>query len=532
MRTWGVLTILSASMFIIVLDTTVMNVSISAIVRDLNTSVAGVQAAVALYALIMASFMLTGGKLIDLFGAKKVFLSGVILFGLGSFTAAFSQGLATLILGWSVIEGIGSALMMPSIHLLLRTSYEGKERAIGYSTLGAVAGVGAAVGPIVGGGLTTYYSWRYAFLGEVLIVIAILFFSFLLKKEILRKKAFEFDYFAMLLMFAGMASIVLSILFSPTYGLLFSKQPFLIAGFVIAPFGLSVVPFILSFGLIALYGLAKWENKRLSERKAVLFHLRHLRNEQLISGFSVRGLQMATSAGTLFAFPLFLQLTFNMSAIDSGVALIPFSLSLLVVAFAGAKLAEKMASKNIVQIGLSLSIVGLLTMATNVTLETTVRDMIPGSILLGGGLGLVASQIVNLVLSISSSKEISEVAGLNSTFEQLGNSVGIALIGGILVALLVANMSADISASEIIPDEFKLSLIARLEQDANLVSDSQLTAVLQEHGIDSYISREIVEANAKARLFSFKGAMALMSLFSVFGLIASTGLPKTKLVEG
>jgi len=172
---WLPLATLCMSMFIIVVDTTVMNVSISALIVDLNTTVGGIQAAIALYALVMASFMLIGGKLADAIGKKRVFLIGVCVFGLGTFIASVSQSLLMLIIGWSVTEGLGAALMMPNIQNILRAEYEGKDRAFAYGIISAVAAVGAAVGPIVGGFLTTYHTWRWAFRLEVLIVILVIF---------------------------------------------------------------------------------------------------------------------------------------------------------------------------------------------------------------------------------------------------------------------------------------------------------------------------------------------------------------------
>jgi len=163
MKKWMLLILLSLSMFIIVIDTTVMNVSISALVVDLNTTVVGIQSAISLYALVMASFMLIGSALAGFLGKKLTFLIGVVIFGVGTFFASLSSTLLTLIIGWSILEGLGSSLMVPNIQTLLRDRYGGKDLAFAYGIISAVSAVGAALGPILGGYLTTFHSWRWPF---------------------------------------------------------------------------------------------------------------------------------------------------------------------------------------------------------------------------------------------------------------------------------------------------------------------------------------------------------------------------------
>ncbi len=244
MKKWTVLALLSAAMFIIVIDTTMMNVSISALVEDLNTTVSGIQAAISIYALVMASFMLIGGKLADIGGKKRMFVIGLCIYGVGTTTASFSQGLGMLIIGWSILEGLGAALMMPNIQTLLRGQYEGEDRAKGYGVIGAVGAIGAALGPIVGGFLTTYASWRWAFRLELLIVIAILVYRNRMPADQLAAKRPKFDYVGALLSITGWSSIVLGFLMIQSYGLWHAKQPLVIGDLELAPFGLSVVPFI------------------------------------------------------------------------------------------------------------------------------------------------------------------------------------------------------------------------------------------------------------------------------------------------
>lgn len=216
MNKWMSLIVLAMATFIIVIDTTIMNVSISALIVDLDTTVSGIQGAISIYALVMASFILIGGKLGDILGKKKTFLIGTVLFGIGTLTASMSSNLGALILGWSIVEGLGAALMLPNIQTLLRDEYEGKDRAFAYSIISAIGAVAAAVGPIVGGYLTTFHSWRWAFLLEVLIVIAVLVLSRSIKADVSLPGKPKFDIGGAFLSVSGLSSIVLGILLGQT----------------------------------------------------------------------------------------------------------------------------------------------------------------------------------------------------------------------------------------------------------------------------------------------------------------------------
>lgn len=172
-----VLIALSLAMFVLVIDTTIMNVSISALISDFKTDVTTVQAAITLYALVMASLMITGGKIGDIIGRKRAFMIGLIIYGTGSFLTAISPSMAVLFLGWSILEGLGATLVMPSIQILVTSNYSGADRALAYGILGGITASAVALGPIIGGWLTTAYTWRLAFAGEVVIVLLILWTS-------------------------------------------------------------------------------------------------------------------------------------------------------------------------------------------------------------------------------------------------------------------------------------------------------------------------------------------------------------------
>ncbi len=530
MKKWAVLSLLSASMFIIVIDTTIMNVSISALVTDLNTTVGGVQSAISIYALVMASFILIGGKLADIMGKKRTFIAGLVIFGIGTSIASFSQSLGMLIFGWSLLEGLGSAMMMPNTQTLLRDEYEGKDRATAYGIISAVGAVGAAVGPIVGGFLTTFYTWRWAFRLEVIIVIIVLVFSGYIKKDVLPDKRPRFDYLGAVLNILGWSLIVLGILLIQDYGVWIAKQPFVIGNLEIAPFGLSIVPFMVGIGTLSIILLFKWERRLEEQEGEGLFKPSLLRIPGLSAGIAVRFSQMAITAAFLFIFPLLLQLSFEATAMETGIALIPFSIALLITAIAGARLSARFRAKRIIQVGFITATAGLLTMQLTIQPQASPDDLASGA-LFGAGLGLIASQILNLILSSVKAKDTAETAGLNGTFEQLGNAMGVALVGTIMLVSLTAGMERGINASTVIPEEDKAAAVAGLETSVDLVSNSQLDASMDAAGVDEIVQDDVIAIYSVERTQAFKAGVSLLIFVALVGLTLTTGLSDRKLVD-
>ncbi|MFC1649715.1 MFS transporter [Patescibacteria group bacterium] len=531
MKRWGVLIILALSMFIIVIDTTIMNVSISALVKDLNTTVGGVQAAISIYALVMASLMLVGGKLGDIVGKKKIFTLGLIFFGIGTSTAAVSQNLVMLIVGWSIIEGIGSALMLPNIQTILRGQYSGGDRALGYGVIGAVSAVGAALGPIIGGYLTTFHTWRYAFLFEVAIVVLVLLLRGLIKKDVLPRIKPKFDLVGAVLTFVGLASIVLAFLLVQEYGLWTAKKAFEVGGLSIAPLGLSVVPFMIGFGIVILMLLFRYESKLEKQNKNPLFKPSMFSNKLFKSGIITDFFRLAITTGLLFTFPLYLQMTFEFTAMQTGVALLPFSAAVLVLSLLGARLASQIKSKRLIQAGFVLTTAGSLWLAFAIDPDTP-EKIILATTVIGAGIGLLASQIINLVLSVVPRKETGEAAGIDGTAQQLGNAIGVALIGTILFSTLTAGILKGIDQSEVMPPEIKTEAKMKADEDAQLVSDSALTQEVEKLGLSEEAGEELFGIYTGARIRGFQGAIMLVFFMGIIGLLVTPGLPDKKLVKG
>ncbi|MCP4359157.1 MAG: MFS transporter [Chloroflexi bacterium] len=529
MKRWGTLITLSLAMFIIVIDTTIMNVSISALVEDLNTTVSGIQSAISIYALVMAATILIGAKLSDIFGKKRIFIIGLIIYGVGTTVASFSSSLGMLIIGWSILEGVGGALMIPNIQVLLRGTYEGEDLAFSYGIIGAVGAVGAAVGPIVGGFFTTFFSWRWAFRTEVLIVVIVLLLSRYLQKDVQKGRRPKFDFVGAGLSIFGWSSIVLGILLAGKYGFFLAKEPFILGSWEIAPFGLSITPILVGTGFILVSLLFRWEGRLEEKGGDGLFRPSILETPGIRSGMAVRFVQMAITAAFLYILPLLLQLSFEFTAMQTGVALMPFSLSLLLLAIAGSKLSARFTAKRLIQGGFVLSVAGLGAIAASIQPNITPSDLVLGA-LFGAGIGLIVSQILNLILSSVKQEQTAETAGLTSTFEQLGNSIGVALVGTVMLAALSVGLQDDISTSSQIPDEAKPTLMAAAEDGVQLMSSTQFETGLTEAGVSQEDVDTLAEIYAFARTDAFKAGVALLIYAGLLGLLFTLGLSNRKLV--
>jgi len=527
MKKWLLLVLLALSMFVVVLDTTIMNVSISALVADLNTTVVGIQSAISLYALVMASFMLIGSTLANRLGKKRTFLMGIVIFGIGTFAASLSSSLVTLIIGWSILEGLGSALMVPNLQNLLRDGYSGKDLAFAYGIISAVGAVGAALGPILGGYLTTFHSWRWAFRLEVGVVILVLVLSAQIPGDRPQNPP-RFDWLGAILSILGFSTVVLSILMVQTYGFWIAKQPLMIGRLAIAPLGLSVVPFMLGGGILTLMLLVLWERHLELNGGVGLFKPSLFGTSGLLAGFAVRIFHMGMMAAFFFIAPLLLQLTFEFTAMATGIALLPLSISILIFAIAGARLSSRFRAKRIIQVGYGLVILGLFQLLATIRVESTPSQLATG-IVFGIGTGLIASQILNLILSSVDEADTAATAGINATFEQLGNAIGVALVGAIMLSTLLGGLQQRVADSPRIPEAAKPAIVASLQERVQLVSDTQLAQALDQATIAPDLSDRAELAYRTERIQAFRSGMVFLIFMALVGLVLTTGLPNLKL---
>ena len=424
MRKWFPMLILASAQFVMVLDSSVMNVAISQIVEDLDTTIQGVQSAITLYTLVMAAFMLLGAKLGDILGRNRAFAIGLAIYGVGSLTTALSPSLAVLLVGWSGVEGLGAVLVIPAIAALTAATYEGQDRALAYALLGGIAAVAVAAGPLIGGWVTTEFTWRYVFAGETVVVIAIL----LLRGQIARAPAAErrprLDVVGVALSSSGLGLIVFAILRSSVWGFVQPRTPPTINGTEITPLGFSPVPFMVLGGLALLWAFAAWEQRRARLGRDQLLDTTLLRIVQLRAGLSTLLGQQLVLMGTFFVIPVYLQVVLGLDAFETGKRLLPLSVAMLVFALLGPRIAAVGRRAPSRRLGLVAVSLGALVMLA--TLDVKLND--PGFkvalALIGAGAGLLASQLGNVIMSSVAPAKTSEGGGLQGTAQNLGSSLG------------------------------------------------------------------------------------------------------------
>ena len=516
--------VMALGTFVVVIDNTIMNVSISALVNDLDTTVSGVQTAISLNALMMAAFVLMGGKFADIIGMKRTFFMGAILYVVGSLLASFSNNLAVFVLGWCAIQGFGAAMMLPNVNTIIRANIESSARGRAYGAMAGINALGTAVGPLIGGFLTTYFSWRWAFRLEVFILFFVLLMSKVIPKDSLEGERLKLDKIGVVWQAGAMIFIVVGTLAISDYGLFMAKQPIEIGGISFAPLGLSIVPFLWAAGALCLFMFVRRERKLAKAEKPTLVDLALFRIKSFYKGLNVHFLQVALVAGTTFSIPLFLQVTFGISAFQTGLILLGLTAGLITTAIGGARLGLRYLPKHKVMWGFVVAVLGLLILIISVIGSNSPWALIPGLFVYGLGLGLVLSQIVNLIMSAVKPSQTAEASGVNSTLETLGSSIGTAIIGTVLVVALTSGIGSMVADSSVFSSEAKATITSEMQTSAEVVSNQVLSETIQENGA---YEEEAVRIYDEARQIAFIITLLFMAAIALICLFLSRGLPST-----
>jgi MFS family permease len=525
MKSRATILILGAAQFVMVLDTTVMNVSISEVVADLDTTVPQVQLAITAYALVMAAFMLTGAKLGDMYGRRKIFAIGLGIYGTGSFITAISPNVEVLLFGWSLIEGLGACLVIPSIAALTAANYSGKERAMAYGLLGGIAGAGVAAGPLIGGFVTTVWTWRIVFAAETLVVAAILIFGIRKIQPGPSVEREKLDIVGAGLSAIGLGLVVFGILKSSEWGLFQPSGALEIGGEAITPFGLSAVPFIVAAGIVFLGLFRSWE-LRLEERGGKpLLRPGMLQVPQLRGGLTMFVSSYLLMAGTFFVLPLYLQLVIGDNTLETGIKLLPVSVAMMIAAVAGSRAADRVSPKRIVRIGLLLLFVGLLGTMATIDPDLNGAALAVSLAFFGGGVGLIVSQLGNVVMSSVGEDRASEAGGLQGAAQSLGSSLGTALIGAILLAGLTTGFHDAVRADTSIPPELQEEIVSGTEQGVAMVSGETAEQLATDAGLEPDQVSSLVDSYEDVQIDALKRAFLGASLFALFAFWIAGDLP-------
>jgi EmrB/QacA subfamily drug resistance transporter len=524
-KKWLPLVVMALALFIVVLDTTIINVSIKAIINDLHSNIKAVQWVITGYALVLAAFTITGGRLGDIFGRKKMFMVGAVIFGIGSLLASRAHSASQLFIFVSLIEGLGSALMLPATASLIVSQYRGKDRAIAFGVYGAIAGAAATIGPILGGWLTTNYSWRWNYLINPVIAVVLIVGAIFVVKEAHERQAHRPDILSIILSALGLAGIVYGFIESSTYGWIKAKTAFELAGHHYSLGGVAVTFYALILGIVFLTLFLARQRLLELANKVPLVSTGLLKNRQFMSGTVVLMVAVIGQFGLVFCLPIFLQGLLGKDAFHSGLATIPLSLAILIAAPASGILASKknVPQRILIQIGLAFAVVGGVLLGFEVSATSTVADFIPGLALFGIGFGLTISQLANLTLSAVSVELAGEASGVNNTFRQIGTSIGQALIGALLISALSTQLSQGVAQSKILPAAAKPRITASLAASAESLGVDQPKNQTQ---FSPTVTKEIINIKNQAIVHGVKVGFMGTVVASAVALLLSLGLPK------
>jgi EmrB/QacA subfamily drug resistance transporter len=521
-----VLLVLAASQFLMVLDAAVMNVSISQLVADFDTTVTTIQGVITFYALVMAALFMTGGKLGDILGRRRAFVIGHVIYGAGSLLTALSWSVASLTLGWSVLEGIGAALVLPALAALVAGNFEGRARAAAYGALGGVAGAAIAVGPILGGWLTTELTWRLVFAGEVAIVIGIVLATPRLVADVPREgPAPRLDWVGSVLSALGLGLVVFGVLQAGSWGWLAPRNS------PVEPFGFSLTPFVVAAGGVLLAAFRAWERREEERDRPPLVHFALLRRPMLRSGLVTLLGQQIVLMGIFFAVPLYLQIVQGFDALETGIRMLPTSVALLATALLGARLASRFAPRTIVRAGFLVLLVAVAFLLGTIDPQIDTSDFDVAMAVLGVGMGLVVSQLGNVVQSAVEESDRSEAGGLQYTAQQLGASLGTALIGAIVITGLAAAFAANVSADPQVSQATRDQVSVRLEGELSFVDSASVEQAAQDAGLSQGETQALVDGYADAQLKALKVGLLACGFIVLASLLATRDLPRQRLTS-
>jgi MFS family permease len=414
-----------------------MNVAISAIAQDLHTSVSGMQTAITLFTLTMAALMIPGSKLTDIWGRKRCFLGGLSIYGVGALIALLAPGLGVLITGYSLFEGVGSALMIPPIYILITVLFPDiKSRAKYFGIVSGAGGLGAAAGPLIGGLITSAISWRASFGLQVLIVVWVIFLARKISDPAPTGVPPKFDLTGAVLSAAGLFFIVLGLLQSRTYGFGASRADFKIGDTVVLAKGsLSVVWIAVTIGALFLLWFVLHVRAREHKGRDVLLSLRLFRDRVSNLGLGTQLIQWLILQGSVFTLSVYLQEVDGYSAVETGLQLTPATIGILLTSVLADRFARRHSQRWLVITGFTIATGGFLLLFALVRAHSAIWTWIPGLLLLGAGIGIMLTSSVNLVQSSFPDRDQGDISGLSRSVSNLGSSLGTALVGSILVAV-------------------------------------------------------------------------------------------------
>ncbi|WP_254524012.1 MFS transporter [Natrinema caseinilyticum] len=523
---WGPAIAVSLTTFLVVINASLMNVAIPTMVNEFDTSVTVIQGAVALYSLVIAALVLPAGTLPSRYSRRRVMAVALIVYAGGTLVAAISWNTTILYLGWSFIEGSAAAVIFPLTHTELRVSYEGDDRAKAFGLLAGVSGIGGTLGPIIGGALTTYASWRWGFALQLVGVGVILFFVRYVSPKPLSETRSSPDRGGTVLSIVGSTSLVTGFLLSGKYGWIVERRPFLVGGVQFNPLGTSPAIWFLGVGLLAFAAFVQYERRLQRAGKSPLVPLRVLTNRPFLSGVITYNLRSIISAGFFFIFPVYVQAVLGYTAFETGLALVPYSLASILLSTFTTGWRKYISPKTLIQVGIVCMGLGLVLLYEQTGPSQTIGEMAIPVGIVGAGVGLILGQITNMTMSAVPTADSAEASGVLNVSYSIGYSLGTAIVGSFFLGQFYGSVVDGVLRAErvTVSAEQRNDLVIALEDATETATEAAQQQFLNQL---TPTERQLLENIFEAAMFDAQRAgLALLVLLVLFLLIASTFLPR------
>jgi MFS family permease len=513
-----VLLTLAAGQFVMTLDSSVMNVSIATVAKDVGTTVTGIQTAITAYTLVMAALMIVGGKIGGIIGRKRAFSIGCVIYAAGSFITSISQNLAMLMFGWSFLEGVGAALILPAIVALVAGNFPQERRPAAYGMVAAAGASAIAVGPLIGGAATTFWTWRLVFVGEVIVVAGILVMTRRMNDAPPGARP-RLDLVGAVLSALGLSLMVFAVLKAGTWGWIAPKAD--------APTWLHMSPVVWLFlaGIAVMLLFRLWEERMEEAGREPLVTPGLLKNRQLSGGLIMFFFQYLVQMGVFFTVPLYLSIALGLSALETGARLLPLSLTLLAAALGIPRLLPTVSPRRVVQAGILLLLAGTLVLLGGLTPSSGPEVVFVPLLLIGLGIGALASQLGAVTVSALPDERSPEVGGVQNAVTNLGASFGTAVAGSILIAAMTTAFLTHIDNNPAVRDEVAQKANVELASGIPFLSDADLTSALKDAGLTQQETQAALDANAQARITGLRAALAVLAALALVSLFFTGRIP-------
>jgi len=526
---WALVTPLALGQFLCSYANSALNVSISNISQDLGTTVTGVQTSITVFTLVMAALMITGSKLTDIWGRKRTFLLGITVFAVGATIAAISQAMGGMVLGFSLLQGIASALLVPPIYILATVAIaDVRTRTAAFGVIGGAGGVGAAAGPLIGGIITSTLSWRATFGSEMLLAIVILVMSRKIVDIPFTGVKPKLDYLGVVLSALGMALMVFGVLQASDYGWGRARQDWMVGGTVVIPEGgISPVWPLFGAGLIVSWLFFRHIRSREEAGKEPLVHLRVLGNKLCNIGLVTQTCQWFVLLGVSFVVSIYFQVARGHSAIETGLLMTPATIGVLIASARIQNMMKRFVGRQILLVGFGTAVLGIVLILVAAMFAGGNWATAPGLFVFGLGMGAVLPASVALVQSTIPEADQSEISGVSRSVSNLGSSFGTAVAGAVMVSVLISGVTSLTQASQVLPPASKDQIAVALQGDVSVLSDAQVQAALV--GQPPQVVNEVVSINAVARNQALGMSLVVLGLVALLGLGVSFKLPKGRM---